>query len=150
MHSFFPLLGLLAVIPTIVSGKPVQSGKELRRLDRGIHKRQEVDGEDIETSGATDQLRKAVNYASVFSAQKTVTYSAVSTGAAPSDATLVGTVTRSPGSNAAGSPPDAKEQGKQFVVDHIVELQFVVGAFSIQSRPYVKSKMLMQLAQHAH
>lgn len=61
MHSFFPLLGLLAVIPTIVSGKPVQSGKELRRLDRGIHKRQEVDGEDIETSGATDQLRKGMS-----------------------------------------------------------------------------------------
>lgn len=61
MLSLFPLLGLMVIIPTIVSGKPVQNGKELRRLDMGIGKRQEDDGEDIETSAATDQLRKGTS-----------------------------------------------------------------------------------------
>ncbi|KAL8650247.1 MAG: hypothetical protein Q9210_003939 [Variospora velana] len=133
----------MVIIPTIVSGKPVQNGKELRRLDMGIAKRQDDDGEDIETSAATDQLRNAVDYAARFSAQATATYSAVSIGAAPSDAALVATTSQSPGSNAVGSPPDPKEQGPGYVVDHIVELQFAVGAFQINPRPYVNSMIPM-------
>lgn len=61
MLSLFPLLGLIVIIPTIVSGKPVQNGKELRRLDMGIAKRQDDDGEDIDPSAATDQLREGTS-----------------------------------------------------------------------------------------
>ncbi|KAL8687481.1 MAG: hypothetical protein Q9218_006359, partial [Villophora microphyllina] len=39
------------------------------------------------------------------------------------------------GTDAVGSPPDSKEQGPRYVVDHILELQFVVGAFQINPRP---------------
>ncbi|KAL8707434.1 MAG: hypothetical protein Q9225_007756, partial [Loekoesia sp. 1 TL-2023] len=79
--------------------------------------------------------RPAVDYASAFSAQATVTYSAVSVGASPSDAVLTATTTVSPGSNGVGPPPDPKQQGPRYVVDHILELQFVVGAFQINDRP---------------
>ncbi|KAL9018007.1 MAG: hypothetical protein Q9185_004676 [Variospora sp. 1 TL-2023] len=127
----------------------------------GIAKRQDDDGEDIDPSAATDQLRRAndyalrrsfgrsaFDYASKFSAQATATYSAVSIGAAPSDATLVATTSQSPGSNPVGSPPDPNEQGPRYVVDHIVELQFVVGAFRVNPRPYVNSMIPMYLASH--
>lgn len=77
----------------------------------------------------------AIDYASVFSAQAAVTYSAISVGAAPSDAVQIATTTISPGNNAVGSPPDHKEQGDKYVVDHILELQFVVGAFQINPPP---------------
>ncbi|KAL8662434.1 MAG: hypothetical protein Q9202_004755, partial [Teloschistes flavicans] len=78
----------------------------------------------------------AVNYRSIFSNQPTVTYSAVSTGAQPASAKLVATSTVSPGTNGVGSPPDTKEQGTAYAVDHILELQFVVGAFQVNPRPY--------------
>ncbi|KAL8670784.1 MAG: hypothetical protein Q9224_007652, partial [Gallowayella concinna] len=100
-----------------------------------LHKRQ--DG-DVEEDSATDPLRdvaSAINYASVFSAQATVTYSAVSTGAQATDAQLVATTTVTPGNNAVGPPPDTNEQGPRYVVDHILELQFVVGAFQVNPRP---------------
>ncbi|KAL8917004.1 MAG: hypothetical protein Q9208_008222 [Pyrenodesmia sp. 3 TL-2023] len=61
----------------------------------------------------------------------------VSIGAAPSDAALVGTTTITPGNNRPGPPPDQKEQGDRYEVDHILELQFAVGAFQVNPRPYV-------------
>ena len=76
----------------------------------------------------------AINYASLFSAQPTVIYSALSTGTATTDARLVATTTISPGNSVVGSPPDLI-QGNQYVVDHILELQFVVGAFQVNTRP---------------
>ena len=82
-------------------------------------------------------LPSAINYASVFSAQATATYSAVSTGASPGAAVLASVTAISPGTGAAGSPPDPNEQGNVYNVDHILELQFVVGAFQVNPRPYV-------------
>lgn len=82
-------------------------------------------------------LPSAINYASVFSNQPTATYSAVSVGTSPTDAILASVTAVSPGTGAAGSPPDSDEQGNSWNVDHILELQFVVGAFQLNSRPYV-------------
>ncbi|KAL8799656.1 MAG: hypothetical protein Q9182_005726 [Xanthomendoza sp. 2 TL-2023] len=101
--------------------------------DNVLDKRQ--DGDDVDADAATDPLRDAIDYASAFRARATVTYSAVSTGAQPSDAVLVATTTVSPGNAAVGPPPDSREQGPRYVVDHILELQFVVGAFSVNPRP---------------
>lgn len=78
----------------------------------------------------------AINYASVFSNQPTATYSAISIGASPTDAILASVTEVSPGTGAAGSPPDPNEQGISWNVDHILELQFVVGAFQVNPRPY--------------
>lgn len=64
-----------------------------------------------------------------------MTYAAVSTGAATSDARLVATTTLMPGNKAVGSPPDSSEQGTKYVVDHILELQFAVGAFKVNLWP---------------
>lgn len=82
-------------------------------------------------------LPSAINYASVFSAQPTATYSAVFIGASPSDAILSSFKEVPSGTGAAGSPPDPNEQGPIYNVDHILELQFVVGAFQSNPRPYV-------------
>ncbi|KAI4191583.1 MAG: hypothetical protein LQ346_004729 [Caloplaca aetnensis] len=134
MPSLSTLLGLAAVITALIDAKPIFNGKELRQLDNGFAKRQDGEGEDVDTE-AIDALRHAVDYASVFSAQSTATYSAVSVGSAPSEATLVATTTVAPGTKAVGSPPEPREQGDKYVVDHILELQFVVGAFSVNTRP---------------
>ncbi|KAL8761075.1 MAG: hypothetical protein Q9184_002781 [Pyrenodesmia sp. 2 TL-2023] len=133
MPSLNTLLVVAAIITTLVDAKPIYNGKELLRLDKVFAKRQEVEGEDVDADAATGPL--PVNYASIFSAQATVTYSAVSVGAAPSDAALIGTTTVTPGTNRPGPPPDKKEQGEIYVVDHILELQFAVGAFSVNPRP---------------
>lgn len=83
-------------------------------------------------------LPSALDYTSIFSAQATATYSAVSTGASPSDAVLASVTAVSPGNGAAGVPPDPDEQGRIYNIDHILELQFVVGAFQVNPRPYVR------------
>ncbi|KAL8821134.1 MAG: hypothetical protein Q9223_000789 [Gallowayella weberi] len=101
--------------------------------DNVLDKRQ--DGDEVDADAATDPLRDAIDYASAFSARATVTYSAVSTGAQATDAVLVATTTVSPGNAAVGPPPDSNEQGPRYVVDHILELQFVVGAFQVNPRP---------------
>lgn len=75
----------------------------------------------------------AVDYASLYYAQNPATLTAIATGAADTDASFVPTATVTPGQN-AGSPPDAT-QGAKYQVDHIVELQFLVGAFSVNARP---------------
>ncbi|KAL8676080.1 MAG: hypothetical protein Q9186_007365 [Xanthomendoza sp. 1 TL-2023] len=149
MRSSSLLLASLAVISSLVTATPL-NGPASRMLHAEVlHKRQ--DG-DVEEDSATDPLRdgkqdqpfitlclltvaSAINYASVFSAQATVTYSAVSTGAQATDAQLVATTTVTPGNNAVGPPPDTNEQGPRYVVDHILELQFVVGAFQVNPRP---------------
>ncbi|KAL8774320.1 MAG: hypothetical protein Q9209_001071 [Squamulea sp. 1 TL-2023] len=128
-------LGLATTISTFAAATPFHNSKGMRQLDTGIDKRQDVDGEDIETEAATDELRKALDYAAIFSAQDTVTYSAISVGTKTADAVQTATTIISPGNNAVGSPPDPKEQGDKYVVDHILELQFVVGAFQINPRP---------------
>ena len=119
-----------------------------------LKERQDSNGDDLETDAATDPLRdgklrfpvpdvplltplSAIDYTSVFSAQATATYSAVSTGASPSDAVLASVTAVSPGNAAAGTPPDPSEQGQIYNIDHILELQFVVGAFQVNPRPYV-------------
>ena len=81
-------------------------------------------------------IPSAVDYTSVFSAQATATYSAVSTGASPSDAVLASVTAVAPGNGAPGVPRDPNEQGNIYNIDHILELQFVVGAFSVNPRPY--------------
>lgn len=54
-------------------------------------------------------------------------------GAKPSDATMTVFTTISPGT----SPPAPADtnQGKQFEVDHLLEMQNIHGAFSILSKP---------------
>ncbi|KAL8791712.1 MAG: hypothetical protein Q9195_005719 [Heterodermia aff. obscurata] len=127
------LLGVVAITSSFTAAAPTTDDKLAGRTESGINRRQDVDGEVVEAKAATDQL--PIDYASLFSAQPTVTYSAVSVGAAPSNARLVATTSVSPGSNAVGSPPDSSEQGPNYVVDHILELQFAVGAFQINPRP---------------
>ncbi len=78
-------------------------------------------------------LVPAVDYTSVYYAQDPATLTAIATGAADTDASFVSTSTVKPGQN-AGSPPDST-QGATYQVDHIVELQFLVGAFSVNARP---------------
>ena len=87
-------------------------------------------------------LPLAVNYAASFSAQATATYSVVSTGASPTDAALASHTEVSPGTGAPGAPLDPQEQGTAYNVDHIFELQFVVGAFQLNPRPYVMSSQI--------
>ncbi|KAI4254267.1 MAG: hypothetical protein LQ352_003183 [Teloschistes flavicans] len=106
-----------------------------------LEKRQTDDGDDLETDAATDPLRDAVNYRSIFSNQPTVTYSAVSTGAQPASAKLVATSTVSPGTNGVGSPPDTKEQGTALDVDPAFSLEFRI------SRLLYQDQRLRTLAQ---
>lgn len=158
MLYLYRSLGLAALISTLVATSPVDQHAHLdsRNEILELGKRQDANTDDIETDSNTDPLRdgksiilyqvptslilpSAIDYASVFSAQATATYSAVSTGASPSDAVLASVTAVSPGTGAVGSPPDPKEQGDVYNVDHILELQFVVGAFQVNSRPYVQS-----------
>ncbi|KAI4101985.1 MAG: hypothetical protein L6R37_004650 [Teloschistes peruensis] len=101
---------------------------------QALEKRLSDSDDDIDPDAATDPLRRAVNHRSVFFNQATVTYSAISTGALPASAQLAATTTV-PGNIRPRSPPDPTEQGTVYVVDHILELQFVVGAFQVNPQP---------------
>ncbi len=61
-------------------------------------------------------------------------------GAQPSDATMTVFNTMSPGT----SPPAPADtnQGKQFEVDHLLEMQNIHGAFSVLSKPCVSLAMI--------
>ncbi|KAL9578853.1 MAG: hypothetical protein Q9203_006939, partial [Teloschistes exilis] len=122
-------------LATLVAATPFHDPGRLLGPAQLLEERQSDGGGDLETDAATDPLRDAVKYRNIFSNQATVTYSAVSTGAQPASAKLVATSTVSPGTNGVGSPPDANEQGTGYTVDHILELQFVVGAFQVNPRP---------------
>ncbi|KAM0802096.1 hypothetical protein BDR22DRAFT_135903 [Usnea florida] len=137
MPSMYRLFGLAAVISSLVAATPVLEHPHLDSRDEllQLEERQDSNGDDLETDAATDPLRDAIDYTSVFSAQATATYSAVSTGASPSDAVLASVTAVSPGNAAAGTPPDPSEQGQIYNIDHILELQFVVGAFQVNPRP---------------
>lgn len=54
-------------------------------------------------------------------------------GARPSDATMTVFTTISPGTNPP-APADTN-QGSQFEVDHLLEMQNIHGAFSVLSKP---------------
>lgn len=56
MPSLSTLLGLAAVITALIDAKPIFNGKELRQLDNGFAKRQDGEGEDVDTE-AIDALR---------------------------------------------------------------------------------------------
>lgn len=130
-------LGLAAIVSTLVTTSPVDKHPHLDTRDNllKLGKRQDANTTDFETDASTNPLRSAINYASVFSNQPTATYSAISIGASPTDAILASVTEVSPGTGAAGSPPDPNEQGISWNVDHILELQFVVGAFQVNPRP---------------
>ena len=157
MPFVYRLLGLAAIISTLVVTSPVVEHPYLDSRDEllQLEERQDANTDDLETDAATDPLRdgklkypvgcierltmiSAIDYTSVFSAQATATYSAVSTGASPSDAVLASVTAVSPGNGAAGAPPGPAEQGRIYNIDHILELQFVVGAFQVNPRPYVR------------
>ena len=157
MPYMYKLLGLAAIISTLVAASPVVEHPQLDSRDEflQLEERQDANTDDLETDAATDPLRdgksrflvwylqlltlpSALDYTSIFSAQATATYSAVSTGASASDAVLASVTAVSPGNGAAGVPPDPAEQGRIYNIDHILELQFVVGAFQVNPRPYVR------------
>ena len=157
MPYMYRLLGLAAIISSLVAASPVLEHPHLDSRDEHLQleERQDANTDDLETDAATDPLRdgklrfavwyiqlltllSAVDYTSIFSAQSTATYSAVSTGASPINAVLASVTAVSPGNGAAGTPPDPSEQGPKYNIDHILELQFVVGAFKVNSRPYVR------------
>ncbi|KAL9100974.1 MAG: hypothetical protein Q9163_003716 [Psora crenata] len=103
---------------------------------RRAFRRQDVDGDDIETAAQLDPIRNAVDYASLYTAQPTATYTTLAIGNQPSDASFVSYTTVAPGQNAGGPPTEvAAVQGSTWEIDHIVELQFFVGAFSVENRP---------------
>ncbi|KAL8635548.1 MAG: hypothetical protein Q9228_006968 [Teloschistes exilis] len=121
-------------LSTFVAATPMHDTARLLSPAQVLEKRQSDSDDDIDPDAATDPLRRAVNYRTVFSNQATVTYSAVSPGALPASAQLAATTTV-PGNIRPGSPPDPTEQGTVYVVDHILELQFVVGAFQVNPQP---------------
>ena len=51
------LLGFAAITASLVKAIPTINDKPMRRVENDIYRRQDVDGEDIETEAATDQLR---------------------------------------------------------------------------------------------
>ena len=51
------LLGVAAITSSFTAAVPTANEKLMGRTENGINERQDVDGEDIETEGATDQLR---------------------------------------------------------------------------------------------
>lgn len=57
MPSLNTLLVVAAIITALVDANPIYNGKELRRLDKALAKRQEVEGGDVDADAATDQLR---------------------------------------------------------------------------------------------
>lgn len=158
MPYMYRLLGLAAILSTLVAASPVFEHPQLDSRDElvQLEERQDANTDSLETDAATDPLRdgkpkfpvwykriltllSAIDYTSIFSAQATATYSAVFTGASPSNAVLASVTAVPQGNGAPGVPPDPSEQGQIYNIDHILELQFVVGAFQVNPRPYVRN-----------
>ena len=57
---FTTLLGVAAIASSFTAAVPTANENLMGRTESGINKRQDVDGEDIETEAATDQLRKGM------------------------------------------------------------------------------------------
>lgn len=51
------LLSLLTITSSFAVATPTDRGEKLERVDNVISKRQDADGEDLETEAATDPLR---------------------------------------------------------------------------------------------